>query len=273
MGVARALLSVTRLLTILSMPTTCTHTQLRGITACELWARSSHTPLTKHLKALGANRESKPASLMRSRLIWYIAGCVIGLVSVAGIAATVQSARAVSSDGLVVMVINPPSKGNPQSPANPLTATLTMPFVPGINQPALLVITVGAVQEAPNTQVELVLPPGASVVQGADHWQVALRPGKTETLTTTIQFGRTGEQEVLVRLRNPLDANNAFVGEGALGLTIEEKTGHVGFGPGGPQPGAGRCLSLPALAGLSGLVWVVGRRRTAKEGGAHTRMG
>jgi len=173
-------------------------------------------------------------------------------------------------------VLVPPSSGHSQSPANPLTATLTMPVVPGINQPALLVITVGAVQEAPNTQIELVLPPGASILQGPDHWQVALRPGKTETFTVTIQFGRTGEQEVMVLLQNPLDANNALVGQGALGLTLEEKTGHLGFGPANASPGPpatsttqapggpGRCLGIPALVGLGSVVYALRRKHRAK---------
>ena len=227
---------------------------------------------------------------MRKKLLLSVAICLGGLVIVLYAAVTIQPAQAAPFDDqaatlqsldVPAMALVPPGSGNPQSPANPLTATLTMPFVPGINQPALLVITVGAVQEAPNTQVELVLPPGASVVQGADLWQVALRPGKTETFTTTIQFGRTGEQEVMVRLRNPLDADNALVGEGALGLTLEEKTGHLGFGPvsaqpiapatpaTGPPAGSGRCLALPALGGISSVFWAIRRQRAAREGGEH----
>jgi hypothetical protein len=215
-----------------------------------------------------------------SRWMLSAAGYVIGMLLVACIAVTIRPMQAAPLACQATLALGSPGINGKQSPANPLTATLTMPSVPGINQPALLIIMVGAVQEAPNTQVELVLPPGASVVQGADHWQVALRPGKTETFTTTIQFGRTGEQEVLVRLRNPLDANNALVGQGALGLTIEEKTGHVGFGPGGAPPGApatpatpppagsGRCLALPALGGIGSVVWAIRRRHAVREGGA-----
>jgi MYXO-CTERM domain-containing protein len=141
----------------------------------------------------------------------------------------------VSAASLTSAARNPsvrsPEEAVLQAPASPLTATLTMPVVPGINQPALLLITVGSVREAPNMTVELELPPGASVVEGPDQWEVALHPGQTQTLTTTIQFGQTGQQEILVHLRQPIDANNAFLGEGALGVTIGEEGGVVGFEP------------------------------------------
>jgi hypothetical protein len=116
-----------------------------------------------------------------------------------------------------------------QGPALPLTATLTMPTVPGVGEPAPVFIRVGAVQDAPDTSVELVLPGAVTVVDGPRQWQVDLVPGETQTLSTTLRFGRTGEYELLVELRKEIDANNALIGEGALAVTIREDSGQTGF--------------------------------------------
>lgn len=179
------------------------------------------------------------------------------------------------------LVLAPPRAGAAlppvaQGPALPLTATLTMPTVPGVGQPAPLFITVGSVREAPQTEVTLELPEGATAT-GPTSWQVALTPGATAHVTTTIQFGRTGQQELLVHLRSPIDANNALIGEGALGVTIGERSGQVGFGeidardgatptPSPTPAGERRCLTLP-LAGLAGLSLLRRRLSIERKGG------
>lgn len=161
-----------------------------------------------------------------------------------------------------------------QSPASPLTATLTMPTIPPVNQPARLDITVASVRDAAGTTVELILPPGAAVVEGRSLWTLDLQPGAPQTLTTTIRFGRTGQQEVLVRLRRPIDANNAWEGQGALGVTIGEKASQAGFAtaPAGeqepltPEAGGPSCLGIPAFVGLlAGLFLERQRRRSCDE--------
>jgi hypothetical protein len=165
-----------------------------------------------------------------------------------------------------------------QSPASPLTATLTMPVIPAVNQPARLDITVGSVRDAPGTTVELILPADATVVEGQSRWTLDLHPGMPQTLTTTIRFGRPGQQEVLARLRRPIDANNAWEGQGALGVTIGETTSEAGFATTAPAsqqqpltppktrssaptpPGGSSCLRLPAASALLLGSFVLARR-------------
>jgi hypothetical protein len=130
-----------------------------------------------------------------------------------------------------------------QAPASPLTATLAMPVVPGVNQPALLIINVGTVVDAPNMTATLSLPDGAEVIEGETSWEVSLNTGQTATFTTTIQFGQTGEQEIYVYLQQPIDANNTHLGEGALVVTIGEQAGETGFTETQETPGQVEALS------------------------------
>ena len=160
-----------------------------------------------------------------------------------------------------------------QSPASPLTATLSLPSVPPAGEPARLDITVAAISSAPGTTVELVLPDGASL-EGPGRWTVDLEPGAPQTLSTTVRFSRTGEQEVLARLRRPIDANNSWEGQGGVRVTIEASvTGRPATAtpptallpptpPGAPAaPGPTPiCPAAPVVLGLVGaLLWY--RRR------------
>ena len=109
-----------------------------------------------------------------------------------------------------------------QVPALPLTASLTLSAEPVVNQPVILFITVGTTVEAPEMSVELILPDGASVVDGATQWTLALQAGQTDTISTTLQFGLPGEQELFVNLQQPIDEFNTHLGEGGMRVIVAE---------------------------------------------------
>jgi hypothetical protein len=158
------------------------------------------------------------------RRFWILIGMTGLLIGLALFSRQVVGAAPHQSAGLVAV-----EAIDGQGPALPLTATLTMPTVPGVGEPAPLFIRVGAVQDAPDTSVELILPESVTLVEGPQHWQVDLFPGETQMLSTTLRFDQTGEYELLVELRKEIDANNALIGEGALAVTIREDSGQTGF--------------------------------------------
>lgn len=82
-------------------------------------------------------------------------------------------------------------------PETPISVEIDISHAPGVNDPATVNITVTSIIDAPGTQVELVLPGGATA--SATSWTVDLLANIPANFTSTITLAEHGNATVSVR--------------------------------------------------------------------------
>jgi hypothetical protein len=114
-------------------------------------------------------------------------------------------------------------------PASPLDVDLELSSMPRPGQSVQLTVTVSAVEDAPNTSVEVTLPEGVQLEDGKLSWQGNLGAGKSIAFLVTLRFDREGEFEITATANSPIDALNTRIGEGAVAVNVGASTSQLGL--------------------------------------------
>ncbi|MBN1305661.1 MAG: hypothetical protein JXA13_14580 [Anaerolineales bacterium] len=85
---------------------------------------------------------------------------------------------------------------SPSDGSTPITTSLTLSRLPGLNDPVELVFNAETVFEAPGTVIEITLPEDAELAEGHLTWTGNLLPDHPVTIRATIRFTTLGNKEI-----------------------------------------------------------------------------
>lgn len=100
--------------------------------------------------------------------------------------------------------------GNSDAAKTPIAVSLSMPATLKLNEPADIAIVVNSALDAPNTNVDLILPEGAALMSSDKAWKANLTANIPATFSAKIMMVKTGEWEIKAIAKRAIDQENSW---------------------------------------------------------------
>lgn len=141
----------------------------------------------------------------------------------------------------------PETQPQPESPPKPPAATapsggiiINLSFADGaplLNQEAELRCTISSKRDIQNTIAQILLPEGATLVDGNLEWQGDLKAGVPTSFSAQIVFRETGKWSIEVKARNEGGPSpGLWHGMDVVYITVWDDHSEFGWPPTGPVP-------------------------------------
>lgn len=121
----------------------------------------------------------------------------------------------------------------------PITVLLVLSKTPLLDEPAQVALIITATQDAPGTTAEIMLPPGATAIDGSLTWTGDLSAGQSRQLQATIKFTQEGDWTVAGKALRSASGRDVWGDLAVIYLHVAREATQAGFlkEPNAPRDG------------------------------------
>jgi hypothetical protein len=113
--------------------------------------------------------------------------------------------------------------------STPISVLIVLSNAPRLDEPVQVTLIITATEDAAGTTAEILLPPGATAVDGVLSWTGDLPARQSRRLEATVTFSQEGNWTLVGRALRPAGGRNVWGDMAAIYLHITRQGGQVGF--------------------------------------------
>jgi len=118
----------------------------------------------------------------------------------------------------------------PSDGSTPITTSMTLMGLPGLNETVELVFVASTVIDAPGTEIEIQLPEDASLVSGDLRWTGDLLADQPVTVNALVQFTSYGNKELVGKALSEMENGDVWGDASYIYFHITENGTFEGYG-------------------------------------------
>lgn len=113
--------------------------------------------------------------------------------------------------------------------STPISVLLVLSKAPQLDEPVQVTLIVTATENAPGTTAEILLPPGATAIDGVLTWSGDLLARQSRRLEATVTFTQDGNWTLEGKALRPAEGRDVWGDMAAIYLRVTRQGGQVGF--------------------------------------------
>lgn len=124
---------------------------------------------------------------------------------------------------------NQPIESAPSNGSTPITTHMTLSGLPVLNESVDITLVTTTVRDAPGTEINLLLPEDAKLLEGELHWSGDLLVDQPVTIKATIQFTTLGNKEIIGKALSTVDNGDTWGDAAHIYFHITDDGSYEGF--------------------------------------------